>query len=114
MGKIGRDNISRQVRTVELSSTELLEGIQPTLRQIASVLKHTLRSLSPELCADILESGLMVSGGSAQMPGIDDFLSAELSIPVFIADRPHLTSILGAGELLSNADLLDWLGEESD
>jgi len=45
--------------------------------------------------------------------GIDDFLSAQLCLPVFIADQPHLSALKGASDLLNNADLLDWLGEES-
>lgn len=114
MQVMGQDLLSGQFRQLDLSSTELIEGLHPPLYRIANFLRQTIRALSPELCADILESGVRLSGGTAQMPGIDDFFSEELRIPVFVAEHPDLTTILGAGSLLDNEDLLDWLGEERD
>lgn len=114
MQVMGRDLLSGQIRQLDLSSTELIEGLHPPLYRIAAFLKQTIHALSPELCADILESGVRLSGGTAQLPGIDDFFSEALRIPVFVAEHPDLTNIIGAGSLLDNEDLLDWLGEERD
>ncbi len=107
-----KDINTGQFKQVEFDSNDIALGIQKPLRKLITVVRETVATLSPEMCADIIQNGLMITGGSAQLTGIDDFFSSELRLPVFIADQPHLSAIKGAGELLNNADLLDWLGEE--
>ena len=108
-----KNTATNQFQPVEFSSENIVAAIQEPLSQLVHTIKETVATLSPELCADIIQNGVMVSGGGAQLMGIDDFLSAQLCLPVFIADQPHLSALKGASGLLNNADLLDWLGEES-
>ena len=103
---------SGQFHQVEFSNENILPGIQQPLLKLVETVKKTVSTISPEMCADIIQNGLMLSGGVAQLTDIDDFLSFHLRLPVFISDQPHLSPLRGAGELLNTPDLLDWLGEE--
>ncbi len=108
-----KDTTTNQFRQVDITSQDIAQGLYPPLQQIASAIRKAVSTVSPELCADIIQQGIMLSGGGAQLSGVDDLLSSELRLPVFLSDQPHLSSIKGAGELLNNIDLLDWIGEEN-
>ena len=107
-----KDLQSGQLQQVEFSSENIVSAIQKPLMKLVETVQKTISTVSPELCADIIQNGVMLSGGSAQLVGIDDFLSIHLQLPVFISDQPHLSPLKGASELLNTPDLLDWMGEE--
>ena len=78
-----KNTATNQFQPVEFSSENIVAAIQEPLSQLVHTIKETVATLSPELCADIIQNGVMVSGGGAQLMGIDDFLSAQLCLPVF-------------------------------
>ena len=83
-------NLSTGQFTKSDCNENVLPGIQPLLKLVETV-KKTVSTISPEMCADIIQNGLMLSGGVAQLTDIDDFLSFHLRLPVFISDQPHLS-----------------------
>ena len=106
-----RDSLSGQPKEIQLQSSDITPPITKALQQISVMIRALLTKLSPELCADVLQYGMMICGGSAKLYGMDEFFSHDLNIPVFVHEQPELRSILGAGALLEDQHLLDWMGE---
>jgi rod shape-determining protein MreB and related proteins len=106
-----RDSKSGQAREVLISSIDIFSAIREPLTKITGMLKNSLAKTSPELAADIIDQGLMLCGGTSNLQGIDDFFAKMLNIPTFVIDGPRLAAIRGAGALLEDTKLLEWLGE---
>lgn len=101
----GRDLRTGLPRTHEMSERELSESIQKPLRQIVLTAKKVLENIPPELSADIVEKGTMLSGGTSLLRNIDKFLSDELNIPCYIAEEPLFCVIRGLGLIAENFEL---------
>lgn len=102
----GRDMVSGLPETVVITSKEVLEATSETMKEIVHAAKDVLEKTPPELSADIIDRGIIVTGGGALLHGIDQLLVEELKVPVFKAESPLDSVALGTGILLENIDKL--------
>lgn len=111
----GRDQVSGMPRSVAVTSNELSPSIQSVLATVVEVIRSTLERTPPELTADIIDRGMMLTGGGALLRGLDTYLLEQTSIPVTIAEQPEDAVALGAAQALDNLDLIgpNLLGSES-
>lgn len=98
----GRDMVSGLPETVTITSKETLEATRETMKEIVAAAKDVLEKTPPELSADIIDRGIIVTGGGALLEGIDQLLVAELKVPVFKAEEPLDSVALGTAILLDN------------
>lgn len=98
----GRDNFTGMPRTVELDSNEVEEAMHDTLEQIVRAAHEVLAEIQPELASDIVDRGIVMTGGGALLKGIDTLISSQLGVPVMIAEHPLDNVARGAGELLEH------------
>ena len=96
----GLNLINGLPRTVTVSRGEVREAIKEPLSQIVSVVKRTLERTPPELAADIYNRGIVVVGGGALLQGLDELISSETEVPVFIGEDPLSAVALGTGKML--------------
>ena len=102
----GRDNVSGLPRTVTVSTGEVVEALAEVLGQIAQVVKTVLGNTPPELHSDIIDRGIVLTGGGALLRGLDQYLTRETGVPVYQAENPLITVATGAGRALSDPALL--------
>lgn len=107
----GRDLVTGLPQTIELDSDQVHEALQEPLREILSAIIWVLERTPPELGADVMRTGIHLTGGCSQLPGIDQFIAAETGIPVQVARNPMDCTALGAGYLASNLELLSRIGK---
>ncbi len=101
----GRDLMSGLPRTIKISSNEVAEAISDILSEIIQIIKLVLRDTPPELSADIIDKGMIVSGGGALLKNITDRISQETGVPCFLAEDPLLCVAKGTGVVLENLDV---------
>ncbi len=102
----GRDLVSGLPRTVEINSSEVTEALLEPLGQILACTKSVLERTPPELSSDIIDRGIVLTGGTAMLRKLDEFLSRETGVPAYVADAPLLCVALGTGRALENFDIL--------
>ncbi|MGH7326155.1 MAG: rod shape-determining protein [Candidatus Rokuibacteriota bacterium] len=102
----GRDMIDGVPKTVTISEEEVREALREPIERIVDTVRACLERTPPELAADIVEKGIVVSGGGALLPGIDELLRRETNLPVAIADDPLTCTVRGAARLLDHLTLL--------
>ena len=102
----GRDQVEGILSSVEITSEDIREAISDPLHQIAEALKSVLEKTPPDLAGDIVENGIVLTGGGALIRGIDKYLSEAVKLAVFIADEPLLAVAKGTGAALEQIDLL--------
>jgi rod shape-determining protein MreB len=101
----GRDLISGLPRNVKITSNEVCEAISDVLSEIVQAIKITLRETPPELSADIMEKGLVLTGGGSLLRNLPEFLEKTIGIPVILAEEPMLCVAKGTGKILESLDL---------
>jgi rod shape-determining protein MreB len=101
----GRDLTTGYPKTVELGSNEITDAIQEQLREIIQTVKNVLQETPPELCADIMDKGVTISGGGALLRGIDTLITRATGVSAHIADDPLLCVAKGAGIVLDNLEV---------
>lgn len=102
----GRDLISGLPRTVEITSEQVLAALSEPVSIIVEAIKYTLEKTPPELAADIMEAGIVLTGGGALLRGLDMLISNETGMPVHIADEPLNCVAIGTGAALEHIDSL--------
>jgi rod shape-determining protein MreB len=102
----GRDLVSGLPRSLEVSSNEIVEAVQEPLRLIVAAVRAVLEETPPELAADIFDRGIVLSGGGAQLRGLDRYLAMHTGIPMTVADEPHTSVVRGTGLALENFEVL--------
>ncbi len=102
----GRDLISGLPKTIVLSSPEIREAIEEPVQQTVDAVKFTLDKTPPELSGDIMERGIILTGGGALLHGIDERLAYETGMPIVTADRPLQSVVVGSGKCLEEFDAL--------
>ncbi len=102
----GRDLISGLPRTVPLTTEQVREALAEPLSAIVDAVKTTLDKTPPELAADIMEQGIMVTGGGALLAGINRRLAHETGMPIKIAHDPLFSVVIGSGRALENIDAM--------
>jgi len=101
----GRNLISGLPRTIRISSNEVCEAISDTLKEIIQLIKLVLRDTPPELSADIMDKGMVLTGGSSQLRNLPELVAQSTGVPCILADEPIYCVVRGAGVILENLDL---------
>jgi rod shape-determining protein MreB len=100
----GRDTVMGLPKTFEISSTEVTEAIKPTLAQILTALKAVLEETPPELVSDIIDKGIVLSGGTSLLRGFDKMVTQETGVPAHVAEEPMLCVVKGIGIALEDIE----------
>ena len=108
----GRDLLSPQAMDIEFTSSQAHEAIKEPCLAILAAIKWVLERTPPELAADIMRSGIHLTGGGAQLFAMDQFIATELGIPVLIAKEPEDCTVMGLGYLVENMQLLASIGKQ--
>jgi rod shape-determining protein MreB len=101
----GRDLVFGLPRSVTVTSGDITEAIRPVLLQIIGAVKAVLEDTPPELAADIIDKGIVMSGGSALLRNFDKLLTEETGVPAHVADDPKFCVVRGTGLVLENIEL---------
>jgi rod shape-determining protein MreB len=102
----GRDVVSGIPKTLELTADEVKEALTEPLNSIVDVVRITLERTPPELASDIVDKGIVMTGGGALLKNIDVLLRNAVNLPITIVDDPLSTVVMGSGKLLDDSDLL--------
>ncbi len=103
----GRDLVTGLPHTITLCSEEVEEALRESVYTIIHAAKNVLEQTPPELAADIIDKGIVITGGGALVHGFEELLSHELKVPVFIAETPLTCVVEGTGILLENIHLIE-------
>ncbi|MBR3198689.1 MAG: rod shape-determining protein MreB [Bacilli bacterium] len=103
----GRDLVTGLPHTITLTSDEVEEALRESSHIIINTAKQVLEQTPPELAADIIDKGIVLTGGGAMVDGFDKLLSHELKVPVFLAETPLTCVVEGTGVLLDNIPVLE-------
>ena len=101
----GRDLINGLPKTVEIKSLEITEAIAEQLRDIIQTVKNVLQETPPELSADIMDRGMILSGGSGSLRNLAQLIEHATGVPCYLADEPHLCVAKGAGIALEHLEV---------
>lgn len=101
----GRDLVSGLPKTMSVTSAEVAEALADTVNSIIDAVKITLEKCPPELSADIMDRGIVLTGGGALLRNLDKLLSRETGMPVIVADNPLDCVAIGTGRALDNIHL---------
>jgi rod shape-determining protein MreB len=102
----GRDQVGGLPRTITVSTSEVVEAIADPLNTIAGVAKAVLEKTPPELASDIIDRGVMITGGGALLRGIDEYITRQTGLPAYRADDPVVCTAVGAGRALDDPALM--------
>ena len=104
---VGKDHITGMPKTFEVSSNEVYEALKDSIDEIFKGIINVLEQVPPELYSDICSEGILLTGGLANLPGLDTELSERLTIKVTRAVDPEHCAAKGAGFMLRNMKLLE-------
>ncbi|NLV74371.1 MAG: rod shape-determining protein [Chloroflexi bacterium] len=102
----GRDQVAGLPRTITITSTEVTDALAEPLAIIVGNVRAVLERTPPELSADIIDRGMVISGGGAKLRNIDRFFTRETGVPCHVAEKPMLCTALGAGRGLEYLPLI--------
>ena len=102
----GRDLNTGLPRNVTITSSQILEALKESMDQIVETVKLTLEKTPPELAADLVEKGIVLTGGGALLKNLDKLLSKETNMPVYVADEPLECVVRGTGKVLEELERL--------
>jgi rod shape-determining protein MreB len=102
----GRDLVTGLPKTIVVSTSELREAIEEPVQAICDAIKYTLDRTPPELAADMMQKGIVITGGGSLLHGLDVRLAAETGMPVRRTKNPLYTVVLGSGQCLEEFDVL--------
>ena len=100
----GRDMIHGLPKTIQVSTNEIVDAIQEELREIIRAIRAVLQETPPELAADIIDKGMVLTGGSALLRNIDKLIGQATGVPAYVADDAILCVVKGTGVALDNLD----------
>jgi len=101
----GRDSVTGLPRAIEISEVEVNEAIQPILKAMITAIKEVFEMTPPELASDIIEKGIVLSGGTSQLKNLDNYIARETGVPAYVAEDPLYCVVRGVGVALENLDL---------
>jgi len=102
----GRDLVTGLPRTISVDSREIRKALSEPVNAILEAVKETLESTPPELAADIMDRGIVMTGGGSMLKGLDKLISQETGMPVHTVDEPMYAVVRGAGKALEEIDTL--------
>jgi len=106
MSMRGRNLISGLPEQIEISSIEIREALSRSVSIITDLVRDTLDETPPELVADLMETGICLTGGSGQLKGLAERISEEMHIRAWVAQDPLTCVARGAGKVLENFDFM--------
>jgi rod shape-determining protein MreB len=109
----GRDLVSGLPKTLAITSDEITEALSDTVNSIIEAVKATLEKCPPELSADIMDRGIVLTGGGALLRNLDKMLARETGMPVLVAEHPLDCVAIGTGRALENIHLFKSKGGAS-
>ncbi len=101
----GRDLALGLPRTIKITTNEVVQALFDPLQEIVQVIKLLLRDTPPELSADIMDKGIILSGGGALLRNLDQLVSQSVGVPCFVADDPLTCVVRGTGVVLDNLEM---------
>jgi rod shape-determining protein MreB len=93
-------------QTREITDAEAREAIEEAVTKIVDAVRIALEKTPPELSADIVDRGIVLTGGGALLKGLDKRLESETKLPILVSDDPLRAVVMGAGKVLDNIELL--------
>ncbi|ANZ61713.1 rod shape-determining protein [Secundilactobacillus paracollinoides] len=102
----GRDLITGLPKTIEVSAADIAEAIHEVVAEIITAIKETLEETSPEIAADVIDHGIVLTGGGALLRNLPDVIADATKVPVFIANDPLDCVAIGTGESLKSIDVM--------
>lgn len=102
----GRDQVTGLPKTIQMRGSEVTEAITEPVQAIVGVTREVLERTPPELVSDIIDRGVVMTGGSAQLRDLDLLLTEEIGVPFYVAEDPMACVALGAGRALENYALI--------
>lgn len=102
----GRDLSTGLPRNITITSEQILDALSESIKRIVQTVKQTLEKTPPELAADLVENGIILTGGGALIKNLDKLLSEETSMPVYIADEPLDCVVRGTGKVIEELERL--------
>ena len=103
----GRNIATGLPSMIEINEEEVEEALLPLIKEIIKVVKKVLEKAPPELSADIVDKGIVLTGGGALLKGIADIFEEELKVPIYVAESPLTCVAEGCGIMLENLDIID-------
>lgn len=103
----GRDIETGLPRSLKITETEIRESLTPIFTQIVQAVADVLEETPPELLPDILEQGILLTGGGAKLAGLDQLIVDRVHIPVVVSDDPLTSVVRGTGKVLEQEELLE-------
>lgn len=101
----GRDSVSGLPRSIEISNLEVNEAVTPVIKQIVAAIRETFEITPPELASDIIDKGIVLSGGSSLLHNLDKYITHETGVPSYVAEDPLYCVVRGTGVALENLEL---------
>jgi len=102
----GRDLVAGIPKTITIDSKEIHEALSEPISAIVDAVRGVLERAPPELCADIVDKGIVLTGGGSKLRNLDVLLSDETGLPVFLCDEPEFAVVLGSGAALDEINIL--------
>jgi rod shape-determining protein MreB len=102
----GVDQVAGLPRTIDVDSNEITEAIQEPLEAIVNAVRAVLVETPPELSSDIIDKGMVMTGGGSMLRRINDLLTEVTGVPCYVADQPASCVAIGTGLALENLDVL--------
>ena len=103
----GRGMVNGLPQTITITSEEIEKALANSVNEIIRAIKQVLENTPPELSADIINKGIVLTGGGAMLEGLDVLLKKELNVPVYIAESPLTCVAEGTGKMLENLNLIE-------
>ena len=101
----GRDSVTGLPRSIEIDEKEVNEAIQPILKSMISAIRETFEITPPELASDIIDKGIVLSGGTSMLRNLDKYITQETGVPAYVAEDPLYCVVRGTGVALENLEL---------
>jgi len=105
----GRDLVTGLPKTLRITASEIQRAVSDPVNQIIEAIKSTLERTPPELAADIMDRGIVITGGGSLLRDFDKLVSSETGMPVHMAEEPLLTVVRGTGLVLDDPKHLEAL-----
>lgn len=102
----GRDLITGLPKNIKITSTEISDALKEPINSIIDAIKYTLEKTPPELAADIMDRGIILTGGGALLSGLDRLIRGETGMPVSVAQNPLDCVVLGTGRVVDEIEIL--------
>ena len=102
----GRDLVTGLPKTIDIEATDVAEAIKDVIAEIIVAIKETLEETSPEIAADVIDHGIVLTGGGALLKHLPEVISEATKVPVFVASEPLDCVAIGTGESLKSIEVM--------